>query len=60
MIIQSSLSKKDLEDLLKGSKTSSAAVFINVSASDVGSLQQSLGSVIRKNRQSIVVVIKDQ
>ena len=59
MMIESTLSKKDLEELLRGAKASSGTIFINVSASDAGSLQQSLPAVLRKNRQSVVIVLKD-
>ena len=59
MMIESTLSKKDLEELLRGAKATSGTIFINVSGSDAGSLQQSLPAVLRKNRQSVVIVLKD-
>ena len=60
MMIECQSSNKDLSKLVKDTKAASANIYFNVSADDAGSLHKALSSVLRKNRQSIVVVMKSQ
>jgi tRNA threonylcarbamoyladenosine modification (KEOPS) complex Pcc1 subunit len=45
---------------VKDTKATSANIYFNISADDAGSLHKALSSVLRKNRKSIVVVMKSQ
>ena len=60
MMIECQSSNKDLSKLVKDTKATSSNIYFNVSADDAGSLQKALSSLLRKNRQSIVVVMKSQ
>jgi tRNA threonylcarbamoyladenosine modification (KEOPS) complex Pcc1 subunit len=60
MMVECQSSNKDLSKLVKDTKATSANIYFNVSADDAGSLHKALSSVLRKNRQSIVVVMKSQ
>ena len=59
-MIETQLPKKDIEEIIKSSKNTSGQVFINVSGSDLSDLQRALGPSLRKNKSSVVILLKDQ
>ena len=59
-MIEIQLPKKDIEDIIRSSKNTSGQVYINVSGNDLSDLQRALGLTLRKNRSSVLILLRDQ